>query len=407
MTPAYTAPFLVSWNLTRMCNLRCEHCYLDARELEGECESTTEEARACIDEIAGLNPHAMLILTGGEPLLRADVFELSRYASSLGLTVVVGTNGTLLDDENVARLKESLVSGVGVSLDSAAPAFHDSFRGAAGSWDETIRGIDTLRANSLEFQVQMTVTRQNRDEIPGVIQLACDKGARAVNVFFLVCTGRGAQMTDLTPGEYDSVLHYLADAEEEFKDRILVRARCAPHFLRIAEERDPGRSLLRAATSGCVAGRGYLRISPEGFVTPCPYIPVTENSPKLGETPLKQICSADPLFVQLGAQELEGRCGDCEYADVCGGCRARALATSGNLMGEDTWCEYTPRQKKGQRKMDEKDIVWDDSALESLKKVPAFVRPMVRKGAEKYARENNIERITAEVLEEVRSKSGR
>ncbi|MFQ5735580.1 MAG: radical SAM protein [Thermodesulfobacteriota bacterium] len=406
-SPAPADPFLVSWNITRRCNLGCGHCYLDSTELAGRGEATTGQALSYIDEIASVNPHAMLILTGGEPLLRPDIFELSSHAASRGLTVVLGTNGTLLDAGCVERLKESRVSGVGVSLDAASPGLHDSFRGLAGAWDATMKGIDALRDGTLDFQVQLTVTGRNKGEIPGIIRLARDKGARAVNIFFLVCTGRGSRMTDLTPSEYESILVLLAEAEEEHKEEIMVRARCAPHFLRVVEQRGQGGSLLRGATSGCIAGRGYMRVSPEGFVTPCPYIPVAEGSPRLGETGLREICREDPVFRSMNTPVLKGRCGECEFDEVCGGCRARALATSGDLMGEDTWCEYTPQKKKGTAEMGDKELVWEDSALENLKKVPVFVRPMVKKGIEKYARSNGIERITPEIMEEIRAKMGK
>jgi len=402
----FTAPFIVSWNITKRCNLKCGHCYLDATELAGRAEATTQEARRCIDEIARINPHAMLILTGGEPLMRPDIFDISRYAASQGLTVAIGTSGVMLDNRTVRALKESRVSGVGVSLDSASPAHHDRFRGMAGAWDATVRGLDALRSNGLDFQVQFTVTRENRHEVPDIIKLAEDAGARAVNIFFLVCTGRGSQMTDLTPTEYEETLGYLIAADAGRTGPMMVRARCAPHILRIAEQKSE-RGSLRHITSGCIAGRGYLRISPEGFVTPCPYIPVAENSPRLGETPLREICETDPLMRSLASPALKGRCGECEYAELCGGCRARALATAKDLMEEDNWCEYTPKKTEGTDTMEEKELVWEDAALENLKKVPMFVRPMVKKGIEKYASANGIERITPEVMEDIRAKMGK
>lgn len=406
MNQHYTAPFLVSWNVTKRCGLKCAHCYLDATELAGKAEATTSEACGYIDEIAGINPHAMLILTGGEPLMRPDIFDISRYAAARGLTVAMGTSGVGLDNAAARSMKENRVSGVGVSLDSASPEYHDRFRGMAGAWDATMGSIEALRSNGLDFQVQFTVTRENRSEVGAIIELASKAGARAVNIFFLVCTGRGTQMTDLTAAEYEETLDYLLAADTARSDSMMVRARCAPHILRLAEEKME-RSSVKFVTSGCIAGRGYLRISPEGFVTACPYIPVTEHSPRLGETGLKTICETDPVFRALSNPALKGRCGECEYDELCGGCRARALATGKDLMGEDTWCEYTPKKKKGTISMEEKELIWEEAALENLKKVPAFVRPMVRKGIEKYARGNGIERITPEVMEDIRAKMGK
>src|SRR5574337_294925 len=194
MEPA--PPFLISWNITRRCNLKCAHCYLDAKELSGEDELTTVEAKKALDRISSISTQAMLILTGGEPLLRPDIHEIAGYASSLGLTVVIGTNGTAIDGNSIKRLIGAGVKGFGLSLDSAVPIYHDRFRGMDGAWARTMEALDTLRDNNCGFQLQFTATRENKNEIPGIVRLAVEKGAKAVNVFFLVCTGRGQEMTD-------------------------------------------------------------------------------------------------------------------------------------------------------------------------------------------------------------------
>ncbi|MBI5234426.1 MAG: radical SAM protein, partial [Deltaproteobacteria bacterium] len=267
------APFLISWNITKRCNLKCQHCYLDASELEGTNDASTADAIRTIDEIASISPSAMLIITGGEPLLRKDLFALCSYATGKGLMVVLGTNATLIDNDIIEKLINVGVKGIGISLDSVTPAYHDRFRGMDGAWSATMKGIDALRQRGLDFQIQLTVTKENRNELPSIIRLAVEKGARAVNIFFLVCTGRGQGMSDLSASEYEEVLAYLVGAEKEFADKIMVRARCAPHFLRVASRLNPESALLKGETSGCIAGRGYLRITPEGYVTPCPYIP--------------------------------------------------------------------------------------------------------------------------------------
>ncbi|MBI3755858.1 MAG: radical SAM protein, partial [Deltaproteobacteria bacterium] len=266
-------PFLISWNITKRCNLKCSHCYLDAVELEqGTGELSTYEAKKVIDEIASVNPQAMLILTGGEPLLRNDCMELTRYASDKGLMVVMGTNGTLLDDPTVEKMIRSGVKGVGISLDSIESSYHDKFRGLNGAWEKTTAGMGILKKHGLDFQVQVTVTKDNYSEIADIIRLAYEKGARAANIFFLVCTGRGQEMTDITPKQYEETLTYLVKAEKDYEGKMMVRARCAPHFLRIAHKLNPESQLLKGATSGCIAGTGYFRITPEGDVTPCPYM---------------------------------------------------------------------------------------------------------------------------------------
>ncbi len=400
-------PFLVSWNLTKRCNLKCAHCYLDAAELEGADETTTDEAKGFIDEVASINPQAMLIMTGGEPLLRPDFPILSEYASKRGLTVVVGTNGTLLDDSTVEMLVRSGVQGVGLSLDSATPFFHDRFRGVAGAWQKTMDGIEALKRRSLPFQLQLTVTRENRGDIPGLIEFAAQNGAKAVNIFFLVCTGRGQNMTDLTPEEYEATLKYLVEAEAVFEGRVMVRARCAPHFLRVVSSLNPESAVMKGQTSGCIAGTGYLRISPEGDVTPCPYIPASRGDANLKRKRLKDIWYNHPVFKSLRGPSYNGRCKDCEFNDVCGGCRARALSATGDLMGEDPWCTHEPGGKRPAPPPAACKTVWTDDAKERLGKVPVFLRGMVKKGVERYAAAKGIKEITPEVMSELRKRTGR
>jgi len=401
-TATVPPPYLVSWNITKRCNLKCAHCYLEASEFEGAGDISTDEAKGFVEEITSLNPAAMLILTGGEPLLRPDFFDIAGHASKKGLTVFVGTNGTLLDYATVERMTRSGVKGVGVSLDSTAPGYHDRFRGKEGSWHESVEGIKNLRRAGLDFQVQFTVTRENREELPGLIELSRDLGARAVNVFFLVCTGRGQDSTDLSSAEYEETLDYLLEAEKTHRGNIIVRARCAPHFLRVAEQKDPENPLLKGATSGCIAGRTYLRISPEGFVSPCPYIPVDKNSPSLKTRRLREIWEGDGVFYSLRNPEYRGRCRECEYTTLCGGCRARAL-TKGDLFGEDPWCGHEPgKGPEAKKEIKTEKPQWTKEALARLERVPPFLKEMVASGVERYAMSKGIKEITPEVMGEMR-----
>jgi len=397
-------PFLISWNLTKRCNLLCGHCYLDSCELTGPDAVSTEDAYGFLAEIAGLSPGAMLVLTGGEPLLRPDIFDIASRASSLGLSPVIGTNGTLLTEKTIEKLIDSGVQGFGVSLDSLNPQVHDRIRGMGGAWEKTMKGIEALSASGSPFQLQFTVTRDNREEMARFIDFATDIGAKAVNFFFLVCTGRGQKATDLTPQEYESALTLIARKEKEYESRIMVRARCAPHLVRVAGLADPESTLLKGATSGCIAGRGYLRISPEGFVTPCPYIPVSPSSPNLKEIPLGEIWEHGSEFAALRSPAYQGRCYKCEYAESCGGCRARAFASTGDLMGEDPWCLHEPKGKPVKPKT---APAWSPEAEERLKNIPAFIRPMIKKGLERYASSKGINTITPELMAELKSKAGR
>lgn len=396
-------PFLISWNLTRRCNLKCAHCYLDSAGTAGVDNLSTDEALLFVDEIASLNPRAMLILTGGEPLVRADLFQIASRASSRGLMVVLGTNGTLMDDAVAKRLIESGVRGVGISLDSASPIFHDRFRGVDNAWAKAVRAMDILGAHGLDFQLQFTLTRENKEELPRIIELAVQKGARAVNVFFMVCTGRGMEMTDLGPKEYEAALSLLAKAEDEWRGRLIVRARCAPHFLRIAGQADPENRLIKGAASGCIAATSYLRISPEGFVTPCPYIPHNAKSPNLKNKSLREIWETDETFLSLRSPSLKGRCAGCDWEKLCGGCRARAFAHSGDLMAEDPWCAYDPVKPKTVKKTNDAPV-WTSDAKKRLEDAPFFLRSMIQAGVERYAMAKGIREITPEMMKELREK---
>ena len=405
-----STPFLISWNITKRCNLKCSHCYLNASELEhGEGELSTGDAMKVIDEIASVNPQAMLIFTGGEPLLRNDWRELTSYAAGKGFTVVMGTNGTLIDDLFAKDMISHGIKGVGISLDSIGPSYHDRFRGLEGAWERTVSAMKALRRNSLDFQVQLTVTRENYTEVPDIIGYAYEKGAKAANIFFLVCTGRGQEMTDITPEQYEETLEYLVRAERDYEGKMMVRARCAPHFLRIAHKLNPDSQLLKGATSGCIAGTGYFRITPEGDVTPCPYMPVKAGN--LKKDSLAHIWETSPVFHSLRNPSYEGRCRDCEFSDICGGCRARALSATSNLMGEDPWCKYEPNKSQkpapAGSKQGSEELIWTNEASERLSKVPFFLRTMVKKGVERYAREKRLKEITPDIMAELRKRAGR
>ncbi len=400
------SPFLISWNLTKRCNLKCDHCYLDASELEGGSgDLPTDEALRIAGEIADYAPGAMLILTGGEPLLRPDFYDIAKKATEGGLSVVLGTNGTLIDDSVAGKLRDCGVQGVGISLDSIFPESHDQFRGLQGAWEKTVAAIDALKKQAIDFQIQFTVTRKNYDEIPELIELASKKGARAANVFFLVCTGRGQEMTDITPEQYEKMLNYLADAEGAYSGKMMVRARCAPHFLRVVQQKAPDSPVMKGATSGCIAGTGYFRITPEGDVTPCPYMPGAVGN--IRKQSLREIWESSGVFQALRNPMYNGKCADCKYSEVCGGCRARALSASGDMMGEDPWCDYKP--ELGERESRQREVgtlIWEEAAKERLKKVPVFLRGMVKKGLERYAKEKGLARITPEIMEEMRSRVG-
>ena len=268
--------FLLAINLTKRCNLACAHCYMDAETMQhgGENELTTEEVCGLLDDIAGRSTETMVVLTGGEPLMRGDLEELVAHGTGRGLAMVVGTNGVALSEKRVQSLKAAGAMGVGISVDSLDPEKHDAFRGLRGAWEKTMQGIEACKRHGLPFQIHFSVTEANAEEVPSMIDFARATGARVLNVFFLVCTGRGESMSDISPITYERVLNQLVAAQEQSRD-LLIRARCAPHYKRIAYQRNPASTLTRAAGyegGGCLAGIHYCRVTPEGGVTACPYI---------------------------------------------------------------------------------------------------------------------------------------
>lgn len=383
-------PFLVALNLTRRCNLRCAHCYLDAgtRADGGAGELSTDEVTGLLDSLAALGDGIMVVFTGGEPMLRRDLETLTRHAAGRGLMAVVGTNGMLLDDDRVTGLKEAGVQGVGISLDSLDPGYHDEFRGAPGAWRKTMAGIDACRRGQLPFQIHFSVTDDNADELEEMVGFARLSAAMALNVFFLVCTGRGETVTNISRDTYEDVMRRVTRAAHE-EENLMVRAKCAPHFKRMAIELDPSWPITLAhgyEAGGCLAGTRYCRVTPEGEVTACPYIETSVGS--IRDSDFAGIWRDAPMFQDLRAPQLTGRCGACEYRKLCGGCRARPLARDGDLMAEDFLCAYEPQGGAVIEPMALADasLAWSPEAEQRLCRVPGFARKMVRRRVEDYVR---------------------
>jgi len=402
-------PHVVAWNLTRRCNLECAHCYIAAGPHESATsELATSECLRIVDELLAVNPAPMLILSGGEPLLRDDLAEIAAYASRRGATVVVGTNGTLLTDERIAALQQAGVRGVAVSIDSLRPAYHDRFRHGAGSLDDTVAALGRLREHRLDFIVQTTVTKGNRAELERLVAWSADEGAVAFNCYFLVATGRGAGLSDLAPAEYEAVLADLARWQKDYRGRLLVRAKCAPHFMRHVHALDPDSPILNYQTR-CPCGTQYCRITPDGKLTPCPYLP--EVAGDLRARSFGDIWRSAPLFRQLREGTLGGKCGRCEYQKLCGGCRARAFALEGDVLAADPSCVYEP--ESGTAVLEPaREITygqefapalrWSDAARARMDRVPSFVRGVVMKRVEDWARERGLAEVTPELLTEIR-----
>jgi len=403
-------PHVVAWNLTKRCNLECAHCYIAAGPHESAAgELDTATCLDIVDQLLAVNPAPMLILSGGEPLLRGDLGEIAQYASAKGATVVVGTNGTLLTDERIAGLKNAGVSGVAVSVDSLRPSYHDNFRHGRGALADVQAALARLTTARLDFIIQTTVTKGNRAELERLVAWSAEQGAVAFNCYFLVPTGRGASLTDLSPIDTEAVLADLARWQREYRGRMMVRAKCAPHFMRHVYETDRDSPILNYETR-CPCGTQYCRITPDGKVTPCPYLPEVAGDLRLQS--FAEIWRSSRLFRQLREGELGGKCGACEYRALCGGCRARAFALEGDILAADPSCLYEPTGEmtpiEPTRALAYGDdftpaLVWADAARQRMERIPSFVRGVVMQRVEDYARRHGRWQVTPELLAEVRS----
>jgi radical SAM protein with 4Fe4S-binding SPASM domain len=357
---------------------------------KAEHELETGECLALIDEMKQIGTE-MLILTGGEPLLRRDIYDIAQYASDQGIWVVMGTNGVLITDAVAQKMIDCGVKGVGISIDSLDPQKHNSFRGGPDAWEYSVRALDICRAHGLQVLVQTTVMEMNYQEIPQLIDFTRQKGAWSFNLYFLVQTGRGQEMNDLPPEQTEEMLAYLVESQEQHRP-MLVRSKCAPHFKRIAYQQGLG----GLESGGCMAGTQYGRITPNGDVTPCPYMTVVAGNVR--EQPFTEIWRTSPVLQQLrDLKQLKGRCGACEFNELCGGCRCRAYAAYGDYLQEDPACTFQPTG----RPLASAEILWDAEAQARLDRIPlAFIRKKVRQGLESYAQRQGLHLITPEVMKE-------
>jgi radical SAM protein with 4Fe4S-binding SPASM domain len=378
-------PRLIFWEVTKGCNLRCIHCRATATELSSPLDLPTAKALNLIEQVSQY-AKPILVLSGGEPLFRADIFELARFATDRGLRVALATNGTLVTEEVARKIVDAGVRRVSISLDGANAATHDAFRGIPGAFAAALKGFRNLQELGMSLQINMTIARHNAQQLPEVLELAKSIGADALHTFLLVPVGCGVDIAaeQMVPAEeYEQILNWFYDRSQE--GEIELKATCAPHYFRVMRQRraaerrassassprpdtgtigpteitmpgSAGMALhphaagagkghpdgLNAVTKGCLAGTGVCFISHQGEVYPCGYLPVLAGD--LRHHSFAEIWENSAVFRQLrDTENLKGKCGRCEFRNICMGCRARAFAATGDFLDEEPFCIYEPR----------------------------------------------------------------
>ena len=392
-------PRLIFWELTKGCNLRCIHCRASATELSSPSDLSTQAAMDIIDQIAAVSS-PILVLSGGEPLFRSDIFQLARYGTDKGLRVALATNGTLVTKQAARKIVDSGVRRVAISLDGADALTHDTFRGIPGAFDAAITGFRNLKDLGMSVQINTTIARHNAHQLPQVLELAKSLGADALHTFLLVPVGCGVDIAAeqmVPPEEYEKMLNWFYD--QSLEAGIELKATCAPHYFRVVRQRraaehrsaaaaaqaaqpiieaakgspnigptemtmpgstgielkphglgkavgHPGThpSDMNTMTKGCLAGTAVCFISNQGEVYPCGYLPALAGD--LKKQSFADIWQNSVVFNQLrDVNNLQGKCGCCEFRNVCMGCRARAFAATGNYLDEEPFCVYEPKTK--------------------------------------------------------------
>ncbi len=369
---------MVAWEVTRSCNLACVHCRASSLRGPYEGELATDRCLSLLEEIAALGK-PVVILTGGEPLLREDIYEIAAYGDGLGLRMVLATNGTLVTEETAVRMMTSGIRRVSVSIDGKDAKHHDAFRHVPGAFEGAMAGIEAMKKAGLEFQINTTITRLNLDQMADIMDMAVGIGAAAHHIFLLVPTGRGKELSGqaISPEDYEKTLLWFY--KESLHRPIQLKATCAPHYYRIlrqrgqgtgdrgqgteirergsgnmdqeTENRDQGTGIrdqgaenpLHAMPRGCLGGSSFCFISHTGQVQPCGYLDL--DCGQIREDRFADIWAHSPILKELrDLNTYKGKCGRCEFIRVCGGCRARAYEITGDYLAEEPFCVYEPKQ---------------------------------------------------------------
>jgi len=344
-------PKWIAWEITRRCNLHCVHCRSSSElEAHGHPDFSFDEAKRVLDDISSY-ASPVVVLSGGEPLLRPDVFDIAKYGGAKGLRMCMATNGTLVNEEICGKIKDADIKMVSLSVDGSTADVHDNFRNSPGAFEATMNAARLFKENGIKFLVNSSFTKRNQQEIPKVMKLVKELGATAWYMFMIVPTGRGEDIMEelISLEDYEDIMAWHYELEKKEKD-MLIRPTCAPSYYRVVLQKakeqgdDFKRRTLQFSTGGskgCLAGQLISLIDVDGNVLPCSYFPMAAGN--IREQSFKDIWEKSSLFNELrDFKSYKGKCGVCEYVNVCGGCRARAYAMTGDYMEAEPFCSHIP-----------------------------------------------------------------
>ena len=333
---------LIAFEVTRRCRFNCRHCRMEPQANascnDSEKELTTGQCKRMLAAVADFS-RCVIIFTGGEPAERDDIYELIRYTRALGLRPVLATCGYAINDDTIARLKEAGILALSISLDGASAETHDAFRQTDGAFDFAIRAAELARRTGIRFQINTTISKINVAEVGAIAELAEKLGAYCFNPFILVPTGRGRTIIEeiLEPGRYERLLNELL--EIKLNSAIEVRVTCGPAFVRICRQNGVNTDI-----SGCMGGRGFGFISYRGDVQTCGFLNISAGNLIENDFDFAQIWQGSEFLKEIrNLLSYKGDCGICEYVGLCGGCRARAYAMTGDYLAADPICKLVAR----------------------------------------------------------------
>jgi len=356
----------LAWEVTRRCNLQCIHCRSSSKLTANQHpDFSTTEAYRVLDNIASF-AKPVIVLTGGEPLLRKDIFDIAEYGARKGFRMCLATNGTLITPQICEQIKCSAIQMVSLSLDGATAEVHDNFRHQPGAFQATIDAANFFQAHDIKFLINSSFTKRNQKDIVNCWHLAKKLGAKAWYLFMVIPTGRGEKLLAelISPEDYQEILDWHYDVENN-EENMLMRPTCAPHYYRIRFERDKKNADFKkyrkltfspGGSKGCLAGQTIALLDVDGNVMPCSYLPISAGN--IRQQDFQNIWLESKLFQDFrDFSSYKGRCGSCEFIKICGGCRARAYIINEDYLAEEPFCHYIPSRL---RKMEKKVIAHPD-----------------------------------------------